>query len=83
MKITTLIIALVLIIASVTTLNAENNKINHQDQEVKMPEEPYVNDVPFDTKTVVEEKSEPIVLQIEQVELEESPQADNSNLNLF
>ncbi|MGM0648347.1 MAG: hypothetical protein ACQESZ_08160 [Bacteroidota bacterium] len=54
MKITTLIIASALIIASVTNLNAENNKITHQDQEVKLPEEPYVDDVPFDTKAVVE-----------------------------
>lgn len=54
MKITTLFIASALIIASMGNLNAENNKTTSHDQEVKLQEEPYVDDVPFDTKAVVE-----------------------------
>ncbi|MCF8219684.1 MAG: hypothetical protein K9I29_07880 [Bacteroidales bacterium] len=52
MKAITLTTAIAIILMTATSLNAENNE-NSAQNEIKLTEEAYVNDVPFDTEKIV------------------------------
>ncbi|MCF8331762.1 MAG: hypothetical protein K9H84_04860 [Bacteroidales bacterium] len=83
MKSTTLTIAIAMILLAVTSLNA--NIINANNNEVKLSEEDYVNDVPFDTKAIVANLDEDKVSKSEQsnqnVEMPEEDYVNDVNID--
>lgn len=83
MKSTTLTIAIAMTLMVAASLNA--NAIEENNQEVKLSEEAYVNDVPFDTKTIVANLDEDKVNKSEQsnqdVEMPEEEYVNDVNVD--